>query len=39
MGIAAELGQSADLRERGPQIADEVASHIVILDHGEGLQG
>jgi hypothetical protein len=37
MGIAAELGKSADLRERGPQIADEVAGHIVILDHGEGL--
>lgn len=39
MGIATELGKSADVRERGPQIADEVAGHIVILDHGEGLQG
>ena len=29
MGIAAELGKPADLRERGPQIADEVAGHIV----------
>jgi hypothetical protein len=36
MGIAAELGKSADVRERGPQIADEVAGHIVILDHREG---
>jgi hypothetical protein len=37
--IAAELGKSADLRERRPQIADEVAAHIVILDDRKGLQG
>ena len=28
-----------DLGEGGPQIANEVAGHIFILDHGEGLQG
>ena len=39
MGITTELGKSADLRERGPQIANEVAGHIFILDHREGLQG
>jgi hypothetical protein len=39
MGIATELRKSADLRERGPQIADEVAGHVVVLDHREGLQG
>ena len=38
VGIATELGKSADFRKRGPQIADEVASHIFILDYGEGLQ-
>ena len=37
--IAAELGKPADLRERRPQVADEVAGHIVILDYREGLQG
>ena len=38
MGIAAELGKSADLGKADAQISDEVAGHILILDHREGLQ-
>lgn len=39
VGIATELRQSTDLGESSPQIANEVAGHVFILDHGEGLQG
>src|ERR1017187_11009479 len=38
MGIAAKLGEPADLGKFGTEITDKVAGNILILDHREGLQ-
>ena len=38
MGIAAELGESADLRKGGAKITNKAVGNVLVLDHSEGLQ-
>jgi len=38
MGIATELGESADLGKGSAKVTNEVAGNVLVFDHGERLQ-